>query len=459
MWEHTIGSGHATLALRADWQGQLRRCHAELGIRRVRFHGLLSDDLGTFVRHGNEPVYSFFNAERIWDFLVAAGMQPFVELSFMPLALASGQKKVFKYAGNITPPRRMDDWAKLIRRLGRHAVNRYGVPEVSEWNFEVWNEPNLKAFWTGTRKNYFDLYAVAARALKEVDSLLRAGGPATAENAWLEDFLDFSSGRKVPVDFVSTHFYPTDTTQNVSENTLEQLAAGRRGILREAASAARTTVGDLPLYYTEWNTSSNQRDSLHDEPYAAAFVARTLLEVAPIVDAYSFWTFTDIFEELYFPSLPFHGGFGLLTLHGVAKPTYRAFELLHHFGSELIVPVDGLHPTVECHVAAEASRTNVLLTNHALPRQELETVVVRLRLDSAHNLHRATVTRIDDDHANPKRTWIEIGSPESLSQRQLTQLHDASTLTAEPLDFVVEDGTLTCEFTVPGHGVAMVTLE
>jgi beta-xylosidase len=35
-------------------------------------------------------------------------------------------------------------------------------------------------------------------------------------------------------------------------------------------------------------------------------------------------TFSDIFEENYFPSVPFHGGFGLLNLHGIAKPTYRA---------------------------------------------------------------------------------------------------------------------------------------
>jgi len=50
-WEHTIGSGHAPLALRADWQEQLRRCHDELGFRHVRFHGLLSDDMGTLVAH------------------------------------------------------------------------------------------------------------------------------------------------------------------------------------------------------------------------------------------------------------------------------------------------------------------------------------------------------------------------------------------------------------------------
>lgn len=49
-WEHTVGSCHATMALRADWQKQLCRCHRELGFMHVRFHGFLSDDMGMFTR-------------------------------------------------------------------------------------------------------------------------------------------------------------------------------------------------------------------------------------------------------------------------------------------------------------------------------------------------------------------------------------------------------------------------
>src|SRR5207302_3308314 len=79
-WEHTVGSCHAPLALRADWQAQLRRCRDELGFRHVRFHGLLCDDVGTLVRHRGRLVYSFFNADSIADCLLSLGMRPFVEL-------------------------------------------------------------------------------------------------------------------------------------------------------------------------------------------------------------------------------------------------------------------------------------------------------------------------------------------------------------------------------------------
>ena len=74
-WEHTVGSCHAPLALRADWQQQLRRCHSELGFRYVRFHGLLSDDIGTVVTHNDELLYSFFNADQIVDFGPGPGVR------------------------------------------------------------------------------------------------------------------------------------------------------------------------------------------------------------------------------------------------------------------------------------------------------------------------------------------------------------------------------------------------
>src|SRR5207302_2081283 len=115
---------------------------------------------------------------------------------------------------------------------------------------------------------------------------------------------------------------------------------------------------------------SNPRDPLHDEPYAAAFALKSVLEMNGLLECYSFWTFSDLFEELYFSSVPFHGGFGLLTLHGIPKPTYRAFELLHRLGQEHL-PVEGRHETVDAWVVRRGATLTVLLTNHALPRQPI----------------------------------------------------------------------------------------
>ena len=285
---------------------------------------------------------------------------------------------------------------------------------MAEWFFEVWNEPNLKAFWTGTQKDYFKLYRVTADAIKTIDPSLKVGGPATARDGWIDDFLAFCDAVKVPVDFVTTHHYPTDALGHEDDDTETQLANSQRGVLREWTQDTRRRAGTRPVYYTEWNSSSNPRDPRHDEPYAAAFVAKTALEASDLVQGYSFWTFSDIFEENYFPSVPFHGGFGLLTLQGIAKPAYRAFELLHKLGHERLL-VDGVHDTVNAWVTRENARVTVLLVNHALPRHPIMNQRVRVHLAHAPEPSGAWVERIDEHHANAKRRWQALGAPEYLA--------------------------------------------
>lgn len=456
VWEHTVGSCHAPLALRADWQTQLRRCRDELGFRHVRFHGLLCDDVGTFVRHGGKLIDSFFNADRIVDFLLEIGMRPFVELSFMPAALASGTETVFSYKANVTPPADYEAWGQLIGRLVRHWTARYGAAEVRRWPFEVWNEPNLSAFWAGTQEDYFKLYKHTVRAIKAVDDAIAVGGPSTAANAWIEPLLAFCKRERLPVDFVSTHHYPNDPLWTADQQTEDELAGSRRGILREWTELARRQAGERPLYYTEWNISSNPRYPRQDEPYAAAFAVKTVLEAAGLVDCYSFWTFSDLFEENYFPSVPFHGGFGLLTLHGIAKPTYRAFELLHRLGTEQLA-VEGRHETVDAWAVRNGKGWQVVLTNHALPRQPIATQKVRVELMGAAAPQRMELERIDETHANAKRAWQEMGEPEYPDQKALARLEEASRLVRQPQTWSHDGQTTSIEIDLPPHAVAVVT--
>ncbi|MBV9695983.1 MAG: beta-xylosidase [Gammaproteobacteria bacterium] len=453
-WELCVGSDHAPMALRADWQAQLRRAHRELGFRYVRFHGLLSDRMFTLTCQQERLVYSFFNIDRIFDFLLSIGMRPFIELSFMPRTLASGSASVFSYEANITPPRDLAAWGELIRRLVTHWVERYGAAEVRTWYFEVWNEPNLESFWTGTQAQYFELYRGTAQTVKALDAQLRIGGPATANNGWIGEFIGYCRDHQVPLDFVSTHHYPTDAFGAPGDDTVTQLAASRRSVLREDARRVRQLAQGYPVYYTEWNSSSNPRDPLHDEPYAACFAVKTVLEAHGLVEGYSFWTFSDIFEENYLPSQPFHGGFGLLNLQGIAKPTYRAFQLLHGLGDELL-QVEGEHPTADAWVVRGRGELTVVLTNFALPRHPLEEVHVTVALEGAGAVS-ASCVRIDEAHANAKAEWIRMGSPEYPSVAQLRALEQESRLRWRAEAGLLRGGTLRCS--VPPLGVVAVRL-
>ena len=445
------------MALRADWQRDLKRAHDELGFRYVRFHGLLSDDMGTVVRDGKKLAYSFFNSDQVFDYLLSIGMRPFVELSFMPPALASGRKTVFRYQANITPPKDYKQWAAVIDRLVRHWVDRYGEREVEQWFFEVWNEPNLKIFWSGTQRDYFRLYRYTAEAIKNVSASLKVGGPATARSEWIADFIDFCERNRVPADFVSTHYYPNDGYEEIADTEL-QLFKSQRGIMREVAQNTRAHAHNRPVYYTEWNTSSTLGDSLHDEPYASAAVASTVMEANGLVEGYSFWTFSDIFSEKYFPSTPFHGGFGLLNLHGIPKPTYRAFELLHDLGDRQSLG-DGLHETVDCSLLQKESSVTILLTNHTTPGRSIKNEEIEIRLENAREPIAATIRRIDQDHANPKRMWLEMGQPEYLGGKDVARLEEASELVSQKQSVSFDHGTILLRTNLPAHGVATITID
>jgi len=457
-WEHTVGSSHATMALRADWQKQLTRCNRELGFRHVRFHGVLCDDMGTLVDEENALVYSFFNADQICDFLLSIGMRPFMELSFMPSTLASGSASVFHYKGNVTAPKDYDDWETLINKLVEHWVQRYGLPEVSEWFFEVWNEPNLDAFWKKTQADYFKLYHHTANAIKNVHKNLKVGGPATADNAWITEFMKYCNKNDVPADFISTHHYPTDAFGKPGDDTITQLSKSKRSILQKEAKKVKKQALGKPVYYTEWCTSSNPFDELHDMPYAACFIIKTVIEANGIVEGYSYWTFSDIFEENYFSSIPFHGGFGLMNIYGIPKPAYRAYELLHRLGNELL-KVTGEHETVDVWIARKMGTINIMITNLALPLHPIKTEIVKVHIENTKKVKTSFIERIDDDHANARKTWKNMGSPGSLKPNEVSALEVASALIMEPFATKQVKGSVFVEVTVPSQGVAYITLE
>jgi xylan 1,4-beta-xylosidase len=458
-WEHTVGSDHAVMALRADWQQQLSRCAKELGFKHVRFHGLLSDDMYTLVQQDNELIYSFFNIDQVFDFLLLSiNVKPFVELSFMPSAISSGTQTVFSYKANIDPPNDYNAWATLINKLVTHLVDRYGLPEVSQWFFEVWNEPNLPVFWGGSQVDYFKLYSCTAAAVKSVDSSLKVGGPATAANAWIPEFISFCKEHNTPLDFITTHHYPTDAFGQPGDDAATKLSKSIRSVLRDQAGTVHAQADGLPVYYTEWGTSAYPFDDLHDQPYAAAFIIKTVMEARGLVAGYSYWACSDIFTENYLSSIPFHGGFGLLNIHGIPKPAYHAFALLHRLGNEFCA-VLGHHPTVDAWAIRNNNSINIIITNWALPLHDIQTELVTLKLTGIAEIKAIFIERIDDEHANAVKIWQDMGSLGALSAAQVAAINAASLLTSQPFTASCSDGTAFVSLSVPPQGVACLTIE
>lgn len=461
-WTKCIGSCHAATALREDWRRQLKICRDEFGFEYVRFHGLFDDDMSVCLHNEKGALeYSFFNVDSIFDYLLSIGMKPFIELSFMPTALASGTETVMHYRANITPPKSWDEWGNLIEALARHLEGRYGADEVRKWFFEVWNEPNLTDFfWAGTMEEYFKLYEYAARAVKRVDVKLAVGGPSTAVDAWIPEFREFCKENDAPLDFITTHHYPTDAGFGLGPDMEEQMARQKRGNLKGRVKKAVEESAPLPCYYTEWNCSPNPRDPYHDKPYNAAFIVKTISDNLGLLDCYSFWAFSDIFEEAGFSSVPFHGGFGLLNIHGIPKPSYRAFQMLSLLeGSKLEISLDEASPTVDCVAAGSSKGIAILLTNHNVPHAPIQAEKVKLFVEGTAAVRAVSLVRIDETHANPQKAWVEMGSPVYLRPEQIEALIRASELVKEPVGWTTDTGVIKIDLIIQPHSVIAVLIK
>ena len=346
MFNECVGAGRANEGLRADWQQQLAYVKKECGFRYIRMHGLLTDDMAVYTEDSKgNPVYNYMYIDVLFDFLQSIGIKPFVELGFMPSALASGSKTIFWWRGNVTPPKDYEKWAALVRDLTRHFTERYGVDEVKTWYFEVWNEPNLDGFWAGSQEDYFRLYDYSAKAIKSVHSSYRVGGPGTAGAAWEPEMIAHCNKNNVPIDFISTHAYGVkqgylDEFGN-SGTVLDKNPMSVSGdVLQSRKEIAGSVMPQLELHYTEWSASYTPADPIHDSYHEAAYVLQKLKQVGKAANSMSYWVFTDIFEEPGPRFTPFHGGFGMLNTQGINKPVFYAYQLLNRLGNIELVNND-----------------------------------------------------------------------------------------------------------------------
>jgi xylan 1,4-beta-xylosidase len=346
-FKECVGAGRANEGLRADWQQQLATVRKECGFKYIRMHGLLTDDMAVYRedRNGN-PEYNYQYVDALYDYILSIGMKPFVELGFMPGALASGNKTIFWWRGNVTPPKDYKKWEGLIRNLTQHFTERYGTDEIKTWYFEVWNEPNLKdGFWAGSQEDYFKLYQYSAQAIKSVNKVYKVGGPATAGAAWVPEMINFCSKNAVPIDFISTHAYGVKqgfldeygSTGTVLDKNKESVSGDVWNSRKQIQNSA---IPGLELHYTEWSSSYTPADPIHDSYHEAAYILEKLKQTGSAANSMSYWTFTDIFEEPGPRFTPFHGGFGLLNTQGIKKPAFFAYSFLNKLGETEIADQD-----------------------------------------------------------------------------------------------------------------------
>ncbi|WP_307793880.1 GH39 family glycosyl hydrolase [Actinotalea soli] len=485
-WRRCVGTGRMNLSLRRGHREALALAREEIGFEMIRGHGMLSDDMGVYREvewQGERQVrHVFAYLDEVVDSYLATGVRPFLELGFMPEALASGDQTVFWWKGNVTPPRSYPEWQGLVRGTLRHLVDRYGIEEVRTWPVEVWNEPNLSDFWQGAdQAEYLRLYEATAHAVKEVDAELQVGGPVLSPGAdeWWAPFAEFVTRREVPVDFVSRHAYTSGPAQHVPFGVYQDLRPPQHLLEQFAAPAQHltgTALAGLPVHISEFNTSYRPDNPVHDTAYNAAYLAPVLAAGGEHVESFSYWTVSDVFEEAGVPASIFHGGFGLLTHGLIRKPTYHLYAFMARLGEEVLAegvdhlvtrhadgrlavlawqPVDGSpvtaadrhHVRLSVPVGAGVRRTGTGAGSSEAPQPGQPRTAFVLR------------RRVNESDGNAWTAWQDLGRPASPGARHLDLLLDASRPAVEHSSVAVHGGRVELDLHLAQHEVTLVEVE
>ncbi len=457
-----VGTGRMGLALQQEYLEQLAYVQREIGFSHIRGHGLFCDDMAIYTETADgRPSYNFTYLDRVFDSYLALNIRPFLELGFMPEALASGNQTIFYWKGNTTPPKDTSRWAELIRVFIRHLIARYGKAEVATWPVEVWNEPNLPGFWEHADKaEYFKLYQVSVQAVKSELPEMRVGGPAICGGEgsldWVRDFLAFCRDGAVPLDFVTRHLYLGKQPERRGRYLYHEMNAPEQVIAE--AQETRAIIDSFPAYrgmemhITEFNTSYHPFCPTHDTNYNAALIAALLSRLGDTCASYSYWTFGDVFEEQGVPSRPFHGGFGMLANGSIPKPTFWAFQFFAGLQGEPALRED------DCVVVKnQDGGYQAVLWN--LCQDDRETREVELSLPAEDGEWVQITRMVDEEVCNPLKVWHDLGEPASLNHTQHALLRESARPLAGSKTLWPKDGRLTVTVELRENAVASVRLQ
>jgi xylan 1,4-beta-xylosidase len=485
-WRVCVGGGRVGEALRADFQKHLEMVQREMPFQFIRMHGLFHEDMMVYREENGQPILNWQYVDLVYDHWLSIGIRPFVELGFMPYDLASSDETVFWWRGNITPPKDWARWEWLIEQFTRHVIARYGLDEVRRWYFEVWNEPSLDVFWKDADfAAYMELYERTARTIKGIDPQLRVGGPAShgfgeavGVPPWGEEFLKECAARNLPLDFFSTHPYPTRYPVDLEgkgymtwdgPDRLMVDAHGCERLLRESA------FPQVERHYTEWSSSPSPRDPVHDTAFMTSFLVENNWRARGLMDSLSFWVVSDIFEECRVGDTPFHGGFGLVNMQGLKKASYHGYWFLSRLGEEMLAEGDGYAVTRRsdgtlailvwnyCHYSEDANDSRLLAAAKPGEIYNLFAVqpprAVQLNVEGLGQTVRLQTTRFDRQHGSVYDAWADMGAPQYPLPADLEVLRRRMELDMAVERVATPDGVLEWATTVQPFGVTLVEIK
>ena len=479
----------------------------------IRMHHLLTSGDGSpdlkwsstgiySVGPDGKPVYNFVILDRIFDTLRDAGVQPMVELGFMPKDLTSRPDPYYvKFprntaGGSNDPPRSYKEWGELVRVLTKHLVQRYGENETRRWYWEVWNEPN-GSYWHAGAQQYYELYDYAVAEVRASLPGALVGGPATTgpsvtkAGAFLDEFLSHclrdksaATGGTVPLDFISFH---VKGRANVEDGHLSMLMMKEMKDADEGFRIVRNypKFAKLPIILSEadpegcaaCSSEISQVANYRNGAIYAAYTAAALKGLFELQDRRGVNLISMLSWSFEFEDRQIFEGFRSLATAGIDKPVLNLFRMAGLMSGDRVavssagaVSMDSIlgsgvrqRPDVDAFATRSEHEAAVMAWNYSdtdLPAEAVNASITLTGLPSQVIRVLMTHYRIDETHSNSYSAWKRMGSPRTPTAEQYQNLQTAAELQqlASPIWLEVRDGKIVLPISLPRQAVSLLRL-
>lgn len=486
----TTTIGKAKHILYANNQEMLKELQKDIGFEYIKFHGLLDDDMMIYSETSDGKVeLSFTYVDMIIDFLLSINLRPFMQLSFMPKALAiTPDRKMFYNASIISFPNNMEKWVFLINSLVEHLISRYGSEEIEKWPFLLWNEPDTSEILFGfdNRETFFDFYKHTYNAVKKVNPNLVFGTPSLMSSSitsgtWMTDFMKFCKNNDCIPDVYIFHFYPISIKESPDQEAQFRsnlILVNSENALKESILKIKNIFKDnewetKEIFLTEWNSTVSHRDWLNDTVFKSAYVTKNILENYDNIESFGYWVLTDFMEELKIAVELFHGGLGLFTYNGIKKSHYYAFKLMSTLGDTLIGKGEGFFLTKSkngfefifynyqhfSELYASGELFDMTFSNRYTPFLNPTNKLFELPLFGLENTsYIIKETIINREHGSSFDKWIECGALPLDTDEEVQNLKSISVPQIQKRKVTVENNCLTLKVDLKPHEVRGVSI-
>jgi polysaccharide biosynthesis protein PslG len=254
-------------------------------------------------------------------------------ISVLPILFHAPAFRARQSANYSYPPTKYED----LGTFGAAVVNRYGsngsfwndhpaIPKVPIRAVQIWNEPNLKAYWGGKpdAKQYAALLKAAYKPIKAASGsveIVTAGMPESRIGVKLKTFIPamYKAGAKKWFDTLAIN--PYGHTANAVIKNIKNV----RQIMRKAHDSAKIWATELG--WSDSGPSSPQRAGPAGQAKQVGKIVQLMVRNRRSLKIRGFVYFGWRDATPYAGGVDFWGlHTGLLTIDGTPKPAYAAFQ-------------------------------------------------------------------------------------------------------------------------------------